>query len=202
VRAVACALLLLLLLLAGCGFHFRQAPDLPPQMRKIYVAAPGGNGDLLRELRRGLESDDTQVLEDPTQATTILSIISANRRSRPIAINRQGAALEYEVLYQVEFSLVVEGVTVIRPQSVTLRRTYAYSISNAIANEEQEDTLDKAIAKDISQFIIFRVTAAAKNVAAVYSFPSAVTAPPPATAVAPAAATLPAPAPASAPPPV
>ena len=192
-RALKPAALLSALLLAGCGFHLRQAPDLPPQMQRIYIAAPGGNGDLLRELRRGLESDDTEVTLDPTGATTTLSIINVTHENRPIAIDRRGLALEYQLITRVEFSMTVDNTTVIQPQIVTLTRNYAYSNSNAITNEEQEDNLNKALAKDISEFIIFRVVAAAKNVAPVYSFPGASTHPAPAVA---------APAPASAPPPV
>lgn len=196
------ATLLGLLVLAGCGFHIRQSPDLPPQMRRIYIAAPGGSGDLLRELRRGLASDDTEVLADPTGATTILSIINVSRSSRPIAIDRKGAALEYQVLNRVEFAMTVDGATVIQPQTVVLTRNYAYSVSNAVANEEQEDTLNKVLAKDISQFIIFRVVAAAKNLPPVYSFPSAASHAVPVAAPAPAPSTQPAPAAASAPPPI
>jgi len=194
------AVLLSGLLLAGCGFHVRQAPDLPPQMQRIYIAAPGGNGDLMRELRRGLASADTQVLESKVGATAILSIINVSRTSRPVAIDRRGEALEYQVLNRVEFALSVDGATVIQPQAVVLTRNYAYHVSNQVANEEQEDTLNKVLAKDISQFIIFRVVAAAKNLAPVYSFPEAVShaapvvaSPVPATQAAPAAASAPPP---------
>ena len=79
--------------------------------------------------------------------------------------------------------------------------TALYELLGTIANEEQEDNLNKAIAKDVSQFIIFRVVAAAKNVAPVYSFPGASTHAAPALA-SPSPATLAVPAPASAPPPV
>ena len=60
------------------------------------------------------------------------------------------------MLNKVEFAMTVDGATVIQPQTVVLTRNYAYSVSNAVANEEQEDTLNKVLAKDVSQFIIFR----------------------------------------------
>jgi len=200
-RRLSAALIILgiCLLLAGCGFHLRQAPNLPPSMRHIYIAAPGQNGDLLRELRRSLASDDTEVLATPEGATAILSIISVERKSHALALNRLGQALEYQVSYTVEFSLLVQGVVILEPQAVTLTRNYAYSVSNAVGNEEQEQVLDQAMAKDVSQFISFRMVAAAKSLP-----------PAPATAVAPATAsrpvpattTLQVPAAASAPPPV
>ena len=183
--------LLLCGLLAGCGFHLRQAPELPPSMRKIYVAAPGHNGDLLRELRRSLASDHTEILDTPQLATTTLSIISVERTSRPLAVNGAGNPVEYQVTYTVEFSLIVDGTTILEPQTVTLNRNYAYSVANAVANEEQEQALNQAMAKDVSQFIAFRLAAAAKNL------------PPPAiTRPAPPAASTPVPPAATAAPPV
>ncbi|HEY3645692.1 MAG TPA: LPS assembly lipoprotein LptE, partial [Gammaproteobacteria bacterium] len=117
---------LLVLLLVGCGFHLRRAPDLPPSMRTIYIAAPGSSGDLLRELRRGLASDDTQVLTTPLGAGTILSIISVTHSNRPLALSRSGQALLYQVQYEVEFSLTVQGAVILEPQSVILNRNYTY----------------------------------------------------------------------------
>ena len=191
------------LCLTACGFHFRKAPDLPPSMRHIYIAAPGQSGDLLRELRRGLASDDTEVLETPVGATTTLSIISVTHDSRPLALNREGKPLLYQVQYEVEFSLLVQGAVILEPQSVILTRNYTYSISNAVANEEQEQALDKALAKDISQFMVLRVVAAAKSLPpSLAAMPVTAAAPATASKPAPAMSTLPSPAAATAPPPV
>jgi LPS-assembly lipoprotein len=190
-----------LLVLAGCGFHFRQPPDLPPSMRRIYVAAPSSTGDLLRELRRDLASNDTQVLETPDGASTILSIIGISHTSRPLALSRDGRPLEYRVSYEVEFSLQVLGATILEPQSVILERNYTYSVSNGIANEEQEKTLDVAISKDIAEFIVYRLIAASHSLPpSLVALPA--TLPPPAAAAAPIPATHPAPAAAGVPAPM
>lgn len=178
---------LLSLLLAACGFHLRRAPDLPASMRNLYISAPGSNGDLLRELRRGLASDQTQVLPTPEGATTVLSILNVTHSSRPLALSRTGQALLYQVQYEVEFSLTVQGAVILEPQSVILDRNYTYSVSNAIANEEQEQALNQALSKDVSQFIVTRVVAAARTLP---KYLMAV----PSTGAAPAAASRPIPA--------
>jgi LPS-assembly lipoprotein len=185
--------------LTACGFHFRQAPDLPPSMRHIYIATPGNNGTLLRELRRDLASDDTEILPTPLGATTVLSIIGVSHSSRPMALSRTGQPLEYQVTYQVEFSLVVQGSTIMEPQAVDLRRNYTYSITNAIANEEQEQNLEDALSRDVAQFIVYRVIAAARSLpASLAALPA--TAPAAASVAAPVTTTAPAPATATPPP--
>ncbi len=152
-------------------------------MRHIFIAAPGDNGSLLRELRRDLGSNDTEILPTPLGATTTLNIIGVSHSSRPLALNRSGLPLEYQVTYHVEFSLSVQDETVLEPQTVDLRRNYTYSIANAITNEEQEKSLIDALSRDVAQFIVYRVVAAAHSLS-----PSLAAVP--VTAKAPAAASI------------
>lgn len=190
-----------LMMLSACGFHFRQAPDLPPSMRHIYIASPGGNGALLRELRRDLASDDTEILPTPLGATTTLSIIGVSRSSRPMALAQNGQPLEYQVTYQVEFSLLVQDTPILEPQTVDLKRNYTYSVTNAIANEEQEQNLEDALSRDIAQFIVYRVVAAARSLSpSLAALPSTAKAPAAASVAAPAAGTRSAPSAATRPP--
>lgn len=179
---MACALLMGAL--AACGFHLRRPADLPPQMRMIYISGNlgGNNTALLRSLRRDLATGNVQIVDDPTQATAILKIEDVTRSNTLLAISSAGTPLEYKIYYQTQFSLLVGNTMLIEPQTLVLTRTYNYSISNAIGNEEQEEGLYGAMAEDMAQLIAFRIHAVAK---------SAVQAP--VTAAAPARATLQAP---------
>ena len=187
--------------LSACGFHLRQAPDLPPQLHAIYIASIGHNGDIIRELRRGLESDRTSIVADPTLATATLSIIRVSHDSRPFVLNVRGQPLQFQVAYQVEYTLVAGGVTLIAPETLVLTRNYNYKLSNAIGNEEQEEALFGQLSKDAAQLIIFRVEAVAKTLppplstavrpaaAASRAAPAAMSSPAASSVAAPAAAT-------------
>ena len=185
---VACALLTGVL--AACGFHLRRSPDLPPQMRMIYISggAQASSVSLLRDLRRDLATENTQVVDDPTLATALLKIVNVSQGSKLLAISNTGQPLEYKVYYQVEFSLQVGNTMLIEPQDLTLTRTYNYSVTDAIGNEEQEQGLYGAMAKDMAQLIVFRIQAAARSAT---QMPVTVTAPAKATLRPPAAAMQP-----------
>lgn len=158
--------LLLLMALGGCGFHVREAPKLPPAMRLVYISAPGDNSGLVRELRRGLASDQTQITLDPAAATATLDIYKVEHSSRPLAVSRFGRAVQHEAAYQVQFSLMANGVVVLEPQILTLTRAYNFSVSNAIGNEQQADVLYDAMAQQMAQLIIFRIQAAVQHMPA------------------------------------
>ena len=148
--------------LAGCGFHLRRAPVLPPQLHALYITG-AGSSNLMRSLRRNLASDTTTIVNDSTQATAVLNIMKASGSSSLLALNRAGQPLEYRVTYEVEFSLMVGNAVLIEPQTLALTRTYNYNIQDAIGNQEQEDALETAMETDIAQLIVFRIQAAAKN---------------------------------------
>lgn len=176
-----------LTLLVGCGFHLRRPPELPPQLRDLYISG-SASSNLMRNLRRNLASDTTTIVDDPTLATATLDIRNSSRRSTMLAISRSGKPLEYRVTYTLEFSLMVGNAVLIEPQTLALTRTYNYNIQDAIGNQEQEDALETTMETDLAQLIVFRIQAAAKNAL------------PPVIAAAPANATVPAPAATSAPP--
>lgn len=155
--------------LSGCGFHLREAPHLPPQLRTLYIASEGHNADLIRDLRRGLESETTTVLDDPTRASATLSIINVAHGSRPLVENRHGQPLEYQVAYSAEYTLVAGGVVLIPPEQQTLTRNYNYSASNAITDQEQEEALFGALANQMAQLIVFRIQAVARSLPPVAS---------------------------------
>ena len=191
--------MLLLAALAGCGFHTRQAPALPPAMRLVYISAPGDNAGLVRELRRGLASDQTQITLDPTVATATLDIYKVGHSNRPLAVDRFGRAVQHEVVYQVQFSLVANGVVVLEPQILTLTHAYNFSVSNAVGNEQQANVLYDALAQQMAQLIIFRIQAAVQHMPAAALATSAPPVrnpftPPPVILPAPASGAPPAPA--------
>ena len=183
------ACVLLLGTLTACGFQLRQPPNLPPQMRAIYISSGDGSSiALIRNLRRDLTAGNSQVVDNPGQATAYLKIVSVSQNSSLLAISNTGVPLEYKAYYQVEFSLQAGNNMVVEPQTLVLTRTYNYNISDAIGNQEQAQGLFNAMAADMAQLITFRIQAAAK---AAMPVPSATAAPAKVTLQAPPSATKP-----------
>lgn len=168
------SLAVLALFLAACGFHLRRPQELPAQMRAIYIS--GGDATLVRSLRRDLETGSSQVVDDATQATALLTILNVSQYSTLLAVSSTGVPLEYKVVYQVQFSLLVGNAMLVEPQTLVLTRTYNYNISDALGNQQQEQGLYSTMAVDMAQLITLRIEAAAKA-----ALPPATPAPTPAT---------------------
>lgn len=158
-----------LAVLAGCGFHLRNNSDLPSVMQRTYLAIPAGNGDLVRELRRNLSTDKTSVIDDPAHATAMLNVLSARQLKRILSVNNLGRPVEVEVAYQVQFSLITPAGTLIPPQTLTLKRNFAYDEANALGDTEQADVLYAALQQNMAQLILFRIEAIGRHANAVGS---------------------------------
>lgn len=154
------------LLLVGCGFHLRQPAHLPAAMQRTYIVDSSGNTELVRELRRNLLTPTTSVTDDANSATATLNILNGRRFQRVLSVSNTGQPLEYQVAYQVQFSLTAPGKTLIAPQTLTLTRNYAYDIANTLGDTEQANVLYKAMEDNMAQLILFRLEAAGRGAAA------------------------------------
>ena len=150
------------LLLAGCGFHLRGPAHLPAAMQRTYIADAGGDTELVRELRRNLITPTTKVTGDATTATAVLNILKSQRFQRVLSVSNTGQPLEYQVAYEVQFSLTAAGgKTLLAAQ--TLTRNYAYDVANVIGDTEQANVLYNALESDMAQLILFRLEAAGRR---------------------------------------
>jgi LPS-assembly lipoprotein len=151
------------LLIASCGFQFRQPAHLPASMQRTYIADRGDNAELVRALRRGLDTPTTQVIGNATTATAVLNILDSQRIQRVLSVSNTGQPLEYQIAYQVQFSLTAAGKTLIEPQKLTLTRNYTYSTTTVIGDTEQSDLLYKALQNNMAELIMFRIDALSKT---------------------------------------
>lgn len=151
-------------LLAGCGFHLRQPAHLPDSMQRTYIDDSSGSTELVRQLRRGLVTPTTNVTDDATTATATLNILNAQKFQRVLSVSNLGQPLEYQVAYQVKFSLVAtNGSILLEPQTLTLTRNYAYDVANTIGDAEQANVLYHAMQDNMAQLILFRLEAAGRS---------------------------------------
>lgn len=158
-------LIAMTLIASGCGFHMRQPAHLPAAMQHTYIADAGGNVELVRELRRNLSTGTTSITDDAAAATATLNILNAQRFQRVLSVSNTGQPLEYQVAYQVQFSLTTPKQTLLAPQTLTLTRNYAYDIANTLGDTEQANVLYKSMEDNMAQLILFRLEARGREAA-------------------------------------
>lgn len=152
--------LTLLLPLAGCGFHLRNALELPVDLGPVAVTAPDPYSPLAASLARSLERAGATAATDADQAAK-LEVLSEKWADIPIAIDNLGRAQEYSLRYAVVFRLRKGEDTVLVPQqAVELSRDYVAPASDSIGRNSERELLVNEMRRDMVASILRRVDAA------------------------------------------
>jgi LPS-assembly lipoprotein len=147
--------------LAGCGFELRRAPDL--NFRTVALTGFAPRSPLADELRRNINtSRDTRVVEVPAQAQVVLHAIADAREKSVVASTSAGQVRELQLRSRLEFKVhTPAGKELIPATEIRLTRDLSYSETNALAKEEEEAFLYRAMQSDIVSQVMRRLAAVA-----------------------------------------
>lgn len=145
-------LLLLSFVIASCGFHLRGSQDLSAVLPEIQIQGISKHSELGRELTRALTTAKVNVLDE---SEILLSITRDSFSKRVLSLDSAGRANQYELLYQLSFSLVKKVPTenkeskdkqvlvdLIPVQSITEKREYLFDANLILAKADEEIRLN------------------------------------------------------------
>ena len=156
----------LALLLAGCGFHLRNALSLPPDIGPVRVVSPNAYSPLAESLAQALTRAGAAAPADPTATSGVamLEIISERWGDSPIAIDQIGRAQEFSLRYATEFALRdANGKDVVPQQVIELSRDYVAPAADAIGKASERELLSKELRRDMTAAILRRIDAASRQ---------------------------------------
>lgn len=151
----------LVTLVAGCGFHLRgslgELQALPP----ILVR---GSGPLVAEVQRALRSGGTPVVSDPAQAQLIMTLADTRRDRRVSAVGGTGRVQEYELHYATRFRVDdPAGKSLAPEQTISVVRSYSFDETDVNAKSNEEDNLYEDMQFDVVRQILMRLQAIAAS---------------------------------------
>lgn len=154
---------LLALVLAGCGFHLRGAPDIPPEMARTYIDTEDRYSLFYRKLSRHLEQSGIELVDSPEEATAELVILADDTGQRVLSVSARNVPREYEVYYTIYYSLVSGPAVLMEPQLKTLTRDYTYDETRVLGKAREEDLLREAITDDLVRLVMFQLSSLHKS---------------------------------------
>lgn len=145
--------------LAGCGFQLRRAPEL--RFRTIALSGFGRFSPLAEELRMHINATPTtQVVEAPAQAQVVLEALADARERSVVASTAAGQVRELQLRTRLQFRLRNSaGRELIPATEIVLSRDMNYSESLALAKEQEEQLLYRAMQSDIVAQVMRRLAA-------------------------------------------
>ena len=151
------------LVLAGCGFELRKAPQF--EFKTIAVPTNSAISNYLRRNLRGAGTVEVLPANRMDEAEAVLDILSENRESVVISTNAAGQVRELQLRLTVRFRVRGKGgKELLAPTVITQMRDITYNETAALAKEGETELLFRDMQSDIAQQIVRRL-AAAKAVA-------------------------------------
>lgn len=157
------AALAAVLLLAGCGFHLRDALLLPPDLGPVRVQSADPNGPLAQQLQQSLErAGASMAAADATEAAS-LHILGEQWGDTPISVDQFGRAQEFTLRYAVVFDLRrADGSDLVPQQAIELSRDYVSAPTNSAGTEGEREILVREMRREMLSSILRRIDAVSR----------------------------------------
>ncbi len=144
--------------LAGCGFELKRPPEL--HFRTIQLAGFAPRSQLVAELRQNIESGTTtRVVEAAKDAQVVLQSLGESREKVVVAQTAANQIREFELRLRFDFRVrTASGRELIPDSEILLKRSLTYTESAALAKEQEEAFLYRAMQSDIVAQVLRRLS--------------------------------------------
>lgn len=144
-------LILLTLLLVGCGFQLRGGENLAPEL-KVIALTGDDKSQFYRIVAARLERAGA-TLVPATSTTPVLSIASLGQSNTVASVNSRADALEYAMRFGTRFTLTMPDEPV-QVFNVTFNRSFLDKSSQALASSREQAQLRQQMEFEAAEQIV------------------------------------------------
>ncbi|HAN61517.1 MAG TPA: hypothetical protein EYM44_10455 [Gammaproteobacteria bacterium] len=151
-------LLVLVTLIASCGFHLRGKIQLPAVFSATHVK--GTDLSLVDDIKRALRVAGGAVVNEKAEATVSIELLRVKYSRAVRSINEQGIAVGYELHYEVSYR--VSGLAkqrLVPDARIALKRTLDYGDKKMqiLQKDIEEKLLKQEMRDEIVRQVISRL---------------------------------------------
>lgn len=147
---------LLTVLLAACGFHLREAVELPEGMNQVYTTGFLPDSPFPNYLSKGLDLSGGAVVAKREKAGLILHALNEQFLRQEVSLSQAGKANQYKLTYILSYELQDPAGKLIQPpRTLTIEREYFNPQVNIIGKTEEEGLIRKEM-YDEAVYSLFR----------------------------------------------
>ncbi|KQV95130.1 LPS assembly lipoprotein LptE [Rhizobacter sp. Root1221] len=145
--------------LAGCGFQLRRAPELP--FKTLHLSGFKPTSPMGVALRRALAgAPTTRLVEGRAQAEAIFEVLGDADEKSVVAYTSSAQVRELQLRSRLVFQLQsASGRELIGRTEIVQSRDMSYKERDALAKEQEEQLLFRAMQDDIALQVVRRLAA-------------------------------------------
>lgn len=149
---------ILLSVLASCGFHLQGRMPLPDSIRRAYVEAGDAQSDFVRALRASLAASGVELVDRPQPTAATIQVLQDRVSERVLTVSARNIPTDYELTYDVEIAVRGAGRELMTPEALSLSRTYSFDEARLLAKDREKAILQDALARDMAGVVLRRLS--------------------------------------------
>ena len=143
--------------LGGCGFHLQGHTPLPDVVRTPYVQTSDRQSEFVISLQRAMVSSGAHPVEVKSRASVVVAILKDDVVRRTLSVSAQNQPDEYELTYNVRFSVTAGDKELLPPTDITNVRSFAFAEQLLLAKNHEEMILRQDMAHDLADMVMRRL---------------------------------------------
>jgi len=144
-------------LLSACGFHLQGREPLPDVVKEPYVQTTDRQSEFVVSLQRALISSGAHPVERKDKASVVVTIIKDEVVRRTLSVSAQNQPDEYELTYNVRFSVTAGDKELLPPTDISNVRSFAFAEQLLLAKNHEEMILRQDMAHDLADMVMRRL---------------------------------------------
>ncbi|MBV7315880.1 LPS assembly lipoprotein LptE [Shewanella sp. NIFS-20-20] len=140
-RISSVVLALVVMTSAGCGFHLQGSYFIPDSLSTLHLSSSDEYSELTRLVRERLRLNNVTLTEAAADVPT-LRLINDSLERATLSLYPTGNVAEYELIYQVNFSVRFDKQAA-KVFDVVIRRDYLDDPRTALAKSKEMELLLK-----------------------------------------------------------
>jgi LPS-assembly lipoprotein len=147
------------LALAACGFHLEGSTALPTSIALVRIETSDTESDFYFGLRKALIAAGTRIDESGhDESATVIHVLNDLTTQRILTVSALNVPTEYELSYQLKFSVTSQGRDLIPVETHTVVRDYNFTESQLLLKERETRILTEALAHDLVSVVMRRLS--------------------------------------------
>jgi LPS-assembly lipoprotein len=143
--------------LSGCGFHLQGHTPLPDVVRTPYVQTSDRQSEFVISLQRAMISSGAHPVELKSRASVVVAILKDDVVRRTLSVSAQNQPDEYELTYNVRFSVTAGDKELLPPTDISNVRSFAFAEQLLLAKNHEEMILRQDMAHDLADMVMRRL---------------------------------------------
>lgn len=160
--------LALVLSLSACGFHLRNALELPDNLGPVRVASADPYSPLAQSLTLALERSGAAIAGTDMRDSAVLDVLSERWGDTPVSVDAIGRTQELSLRYAVSFEMRgATGNVLVPQQTIELARDYVSNPTNSIGTEGEREILVRELRREMVSSVMRRIDTVSRSDAAI-----------------------------------